>query len=204
MPKAREEAILRAMDDQECRLTLLAIDDAKVAARSAGVPSSMAHLNVFRALLNHPELAGAVSGLLSMLLWKGNRLDERLRELIIMRIGWRTGALYEWTQHWHVAKRIGLEDEELLAVRDWRACTKLDAGARAVLAATDDILDAGVISAQAWEECRNTVGNDAQLAEMVVAISNWRMFSELLRSLRIPLESGVAPWPPNGEQPQLP
>lgn len=194
---------MRPTDDQECRVTLLAIDDAKVAARCAGVPSSMAHLNVFRALLNHPKLAGAVSGLLSMLLWKGNRLDERLRELIIMRIGWRTGALYEWTQHWHVAKRIGLEDEQLLAVRDWRACTKLDAAARAVLAATDDILDAGVISAQTWEECRNTVGDDAQLAEMVVAISNWRMFSELLRSLRIPLESGVAPWPPNGEQPQL-
>lgn len=188
-------------ENQKCRVTLLAIDDAKVAARSAGVPSSMAHLNVFRALLNHPKLAGAVSGLLSMLLWKGNRLDERLRELIIMRIGWRTGALYEWTQHWHVAKRIGLQDDELLAVRDWRGCTKLDAAARAVLAATDDTLDLGMISALTWEECRESIGNDAELAEMVVAIGNWRMFSELLRSLRIPLESDVAPWPPDGEHP---
>lgn len=194
---------MQATDDQECRVGLLAIDDAKVAAQSAGVPSSMAHLNVFRALLNHPTLAGAVSGLLSMLLWKGNQLDERLRELIIMRIGWRTGALYEWTQHWHVAKRIGLGDQELLAVRNWRECTTLDAAARAVLAATDDTLDLGAISAQTWEECRKTVGSDAHLAEMVVAIGNWRMFSELLRSLRIPLESGVAPWPPDGKQPEL-
>ena len=25
-----------------------------------------------------------------------------------MRIGWTTGAKYEWTQHWHFAERVGL------------------------------------------------------------------------------------------------
>ena len=38
-----------------------------------------------------------------------------------------------------------------------------------------------------------------ELLELVVAIGNWRLFSSLLRSLEVPLEEGVAPWPPDGE-----
>ena len=43
--------------------------------------------------------------------------------------------------------------------------------------------------------------DDAELAEMGVAIGNWRMFSELLQSLQIPLEPGIAHWPPDGTVP---
>ena len=161
----------------------------------------MSHLNIFRALLNHPELAKTVSTLLSMLLWKANRFDERLRELIIMRVGWRTGSLYEWTQHWNVALRIGMGEEEILAVRDWRTSSVLNDADKAVLAATDETLDHGRISDKIWEQCREQIGDDAQLAEMVVAISNWRMFSEVLQSLQIPLEAGIEHWPPDGKVP---
>jgi alkylhydroperoxidase family enzyme len=183
------------------RIALLSEDEARARGKEIGVPSSMAHLNVFRALLNHPEMAKAVSGLLSMLLWKANLLDERLRELIIMRIGWRTGSLYEWTQHWNVARRIGMDEADILAVRDWRESPVLNAADRAVLAATDETLDDGRISDATWQQCRAHIDDDAALAEMVVAISNWRMFSEVLQSLQIPLEAGIAHWPPDGKAP---
>ena len=39
------------------------------------------------------------------------------------------------------------------------------------------------------------------IAELVAAIGNWRMFSALLRSLDVPLEDGVDPWPPDGIAP---
>ena len=39
--------------------------------------------------------------------------------------------------------------------------------------------------------------------EMVVAIGNWNTFSQLLRSLEIPLETGVECWPPDGMVPDL-
>lgn len=80
----------------------------------------MAPLSVYRALLKHPQLAAAVNHLLTMLLFSGNKLDVRLRELLIMRIGWVTGSMYEWTQHWRFAERVGLPSEGVLAVRDWR------------------------------------------------------------------------------------
>jgi hypothetical protein len=39
------------------------------------------------------------------MLWHG-KLDPRLRELVIMRIGWLTASDYEWTQHWRVAQGL--------------------------------------------------------------------------------------------------
>ena len=186
--------------EQDLRITPLSVEEAKARGKEAGVASSMSHLNVFRALLNHPELASAAGGLLSMLLWKANRLDERLRELIIMRIGWRTGSVYEWTQHWHVSIRIGMTEADILSVRDWRNAD-LDPAAKAVLAATDETLDNGKISDATWQACRAHVGGEPELMEMVLAIGNWRTFSEVLQSLKIPLEDGVVAWPPDGRVP---
>jgi hypothetical protein len=34
-----------------------------------------------------------------------------------------------------------------------------------------------------------------------VAIANWSMFAQRLRSLEVPLEDGVEPWPPDGAVP---
>lgn len=190
-----------ATSEHDSRIKLLPVDEAKARGREAGVSSSMSHMNIYRALLNHPDLAGATAAQLSMLLWRANRLDNRLRELIIMRIAWRTGSVYEWTQHWHVARRIGMSEADTLSVRDWRAADGLDAPARAVLAATDETLDNGRVSDATWDACKIHVGGEPELMEMVVAIGNWRTFSEVLRSLNIPLEDGVEAWPPDGATP---
>ena len=37
-----------------------------------------------------------------------------------------------------------------------------------------------------------------QQVEFIVAMGNWTMFSMLLRNLKIPVEDGVAVWPPDG------
>ena len=184
----------------EPRIPLLPIDEAVKAAEAIGISEYMAKLSIFRVLLRHPRVAKQIHDLLVALLFE-SKLDIRLRELLIMRIGWRTGSLYEWTQHWNVARRIGMGEAEILAVRDWRASPVLNEADRAVLAATDDTLDNGRISDATWELCREQIGGDAELAEMVVAIGNWRMFSEMLQSLQIPLEAGIAHWPPDGKAP---
>ena len=185
-------------DENRARIPFLDVGEAKRLGREYGVPSSMAHLNVFRVMLNHPELAAATGNLLATLLYKANKLDLRLRELIIMRVAWRTGSVYEWTQHWRVAERLEIDAESMLAVRDWRAADCLGDTDRAVLAATDETLDAGRISDATWTECCNYLETEAERIELVLAISNWRLFSEMFRSLQIPLEEGVDHWPPDG------
>ena len=185
-------------DENRARIPFLDVGEAKRLGREYGVPSSMAHLNVFRVMLNHPELAAATGNLLATLLYKANELDLRLRELIIMRVAWRTGSVYEWTQHWRVAERLEIDAESMLAVRDWRAADCLGDTDRAVLAATDETLDAGRISDATWTECCTYLETEAERIELVLAISNWRLFSEMFRSLQIPLEEGVDHWPPDG------
>lgn len=173
---------------------------AREAALRVGVPEGMADLSVFRLLLRHERLAGAVHGLLHQLLWEGE-LDARLRELIIMRIGWVRRSVYEWTQHWRVARMLEVVEDDLLAVRDWRASGRFEGADAAVLAATDETLDDGAISRGTWEDLERFIPNDLARLEVVLAIANWTMFAQLLRSLEVPLEDGVDPWPPDGLAP---
>lgn len=186
------------------RIPLLPVDEAKAAADEAGVPDYMAELSIFQTLLNHPQLAGPLNDLLATMLWHG-ALDRRLRELVIMRIGWLTECNYEWTQHWRVASRLGVSPEDLLGVRDWRSHNGFGPTERAVLAATDDVVRDGAVSAASWAECERELGGDKTvLIELVTVIGAWRMVSSILQSLEVPLEEGVAAWPPDGRSPSDP
>jgi alkylhydroperoxidase family enzyme len=186
---------------EDARVPRLPVDEAKAAADEAGVPNYMAELAIFQVLLNHPRLACALNNLLATMLWHG-ALDPRLRELVIMRIGWLTGSVYEWTQHWRIAQGLGVSAEDLLGVRDWRDHDAFGPAERAVLAATDDVVRDGVVSADSWAACEREFGGDpAVLIELVTAIGAWRMIASTLHSLQVPLEDGVAGWPPDGRSP---
>ena len=108
----------------EPRVALLSLEEAAAAAAAAGVSGQMAPLNVFRVLLRHPAVAQELASTLTTLLFQGNKLDARLRELIIMRIGWRTVSVYEWTQHWRVARGLDIPEADPVATRigRLRAC----------------------------------------------------------------------------------
>ena len=100
-------------------------------------------LDLFGLFLRHPAFAGQLSGMMMTLLCRG-KLDARLRELVIMRIGWATGSVYEWTQHGRIATQLGVEETGWLALRDGRAYPEWSELDRAVLCATDENLEAGV------------------------------------------------------------
>ena len=183
------------------RITTLSKEDALAAAEAVGVLPQIAELNVFRTLLKHPKLAKAVNDLLLMLLFDGNCLPHRLREILIMRIGWVTGSNYEWTQHWRIAQDYGLSEEEVVAVKNWHDANCFDAADRAVLAATDETLADGCISAETWTACAQALESEAQLLELNGAIGAWRLISQMAKSVEIQLEDGIASWPPDGVAP---
>lgn len=183
------------------RIPLVPLEEALRIGKEAGLPERMARGSAFRTLAHNPELLKAVFGQLTTLLFK-NRFDTRLRELMIMRIGWVTGSEYEWTQHWRFATTAGIPPEDVLAVRDWRNSDRLTAADKAVLAATDESLTGKAISDATWAEVTKHITDTAEQVEFVVALGNWTLFSILLRNLGIPLEDGVASWPPDGKRPE--
>jgi len=181
------------------RAHLLDEDEAARAGRRAGVPDVLSRLNAFRALLGNEQLARALSDLLLSLL-AGRALDPRLRELVIMRIGWVTRCDYEWAQHWSIATALGIPEDDLLGVRHWRDHPSFDDLERAVLEATDECLGGGRIDDPVMEVLQDRLSAEA-IVELVAVIGSWTMVSTLLRSLDVPLEDGVASWPPHGAAP---
>ena len=182
------------------RVALATAEQALAVGRAIGAPDVMTTRNAFRTLANNETMAKGVFTHLTTLLNK-NTFNTRLRELAIMRIGWVTGSEYEWTQLWRVATSAGIPEDDILAVRDWKNATRLTAADRTILQATDEMLDCGKISDATWVECCKHVPTAAEQVEMVVCIANWIMFSNILRSLEIPVEDGVMVWPPDGRKP---
>jgi alkylhydroperoxidase family enzyme len=179
------------------RVEMLSPEAASGVAEELGLHDAVVKLNIFRTLLHRPKTAKAVSDLLLSLLLDAE-LDHRLREFVIMRIGWVTGSDYEWTQHWQVAQSpFGCDPDELLALRDWRSAACFDERDRCVLAATDELLETGDLSDESWARCEAALGRNASV-DLVAAVGTWRLISTLARGLRVPLEAGVASWPPDG------
>src|SRR5262249_10248767 len=65
-----------------------------------------------------------------MQLLENNKFDTRLRELMIMRIGWATGSAYEWTNHWRGAATGGVPPPEILAGRDRRESARFESAGK--------------------------------------------------------------------------
>ena len=182
------------------RIEMLSVDDSVAMANSLEMHEPIAQLNIFRTLFHRPKTAKAISDLLLSLLFD-SEIGHRRRELIIMRIGWTTGSEYEWTQHWPLAQQIfECTADELLALRDWRSADCFDATDRAVLSATDELLETGDLSDATWQTCFKGLGRDATI-DMVTSIATWLLISKVARGLRVPLEDGVEGWPPDGRVP---
>ncbi len=172
---------------------LLPLDEARRRGAEVGIPREWSSVNALRAMLNYPEGAGAVAKLLTTLLYK-NRIEARQRELIILRIGWRSGAEYEFCSHVGVAKRIGMTDDEILGVRDPDRCAAFSELDRAILQMTDELLD-GFEIRPATRAILERSFTPEQFVELLLAVSNWRLFAIFLKNVDVPLDPGTPGWP---------
>src|SRR6266702_7111520 len=99
------------------RVPMVALERARELGEAMGMPARRTQSEAFRVVANNPGLARVAFSQLMQLL-ENNKLDTRLRELMIMRIGWVTGSAYEWTNHWRVATAAGIPPEDVPPVRD--------------------------------------------------------------------------------------
>jgi alkylhydroperoxidase family enzyme len=170
-----------------CRVDILPLDEAKEAAKAVNMIEAFADLNIFRAMLHRPKTAKALADLLLSLLF-GGELDDRLRELLIMRIGWTTGSDYEWTQHWRIAlDQFGCSEQDLLELRgDWRNSTHFGDDEKTLLASVDALIERGSLPADLANQCLERFGRNATI-ELATAVGTWRLVSKLTNALEIPL-----------------
>lgn len=175
------------------RIPLLSVEEAQKRGAEVGIPPNLARLNAFRALLHNPVASGPVAKLILTLIFQGT-LDHRTRELVILRMGWRTKSEYEFCQHVPIARQVGMNDEEILAVRDPAAYAGFSDVDRAVLALADELVDGTRVSDETWAVLAPAFA-PGQLLELVFVAGNWRMFAGFLRTAEVPLDADVASWP---------
>ena len=149
-------------------------------------------LNIFRTLGHHPRLFKRFNLLGGLLLTDG-LLPAREREIVILRVGWRSGSVYEFGQHTLIGKGVGLTDDEIrrLASPDVAGWGELDG---LLVSFADELCAGNDVSDATWAVLEGRLG-PAELVELLVVAGFYRLVSGFLRSARVPLDEGVPGWP---------
>jgi alkylhydroperoxidase family enzyme len=179
-------------------LPMLTPDAALAAARAAGLPDGLAAPHVFRFGLRNPKVGALLAGVVDMAVLDGT-LDARLREIAILRTGWRIGSIYEWSNHVPIALRAGMSEAEVVAVRDADAAVLTGADLLAIRV-TDEVLDHVSVSPSTLVEAHALLDDDS-LMELVAIPAAYRLIGSMLLTFDVPLEAHVAPWAPDGVAP---
>lgn len=147
-----------------------------------------AHLNLFRTLAHHPSLLRRYMAFGDELLNRG-LLDDRLRELVILRTAHNCACDYEWTQHVRIALGIGMSHAEI----DRVACSPLagwEEPDRAVLVAADELCRSAGLSDATWDALAAEL-DEAELIEVLMLVGQYRLLAGVLNSLRIAVDPEV-------------
>ena len=144
-----------------------------------------------RLLLHSPPVAEGWNALMGALRSE-TMLPADLRELIILRVAVLNGAAFEWTAHEPIARRAGLGEDQLAALRS------RDAGSvpvwtpqqAAVLAFTDASTTAVTVPESVFAALRAHL-DERQVIEVAVTVGGYAMVSRFLVAMEVP--------PPDGE-----
>jgi alkylhydroperoxidase family enzyme len=177
-------------------------DDAVRAALRQGFPEAAARFlasgpeagpvpNVLGTLLHHPALAGPFLAYNRVLL-QTPVLGPRLRELMVLRVAWRTRSLYEWAQHARLATSLGITRDEIAAIARADAAGAFSPLERDLLAATDQLVEQHRIDDATW--ARLAAQLDArQLVEVVFTVGTYTCLAMAFNSFGLELDPGLEP-----------
>jgi len=143
----------------------------EVAQRFASTgPDAVPVPNVLGTLLHHPTLAGPFLAYNNVLL-QTPTLEPRVRELMILRVAWRTRSRYEFVQHARLAARLGITEGEVAAIGDSAggAWSTLE---RALLDATDQLIDRYRVDDATWNRLAEDL-DERQLVEVVFVVGTY-------------------------------
>lgn len=116
-------------------------------------------------------------------------IPARDRELAVLRIGWLTGAPYEWGEHVAIAKKCGISDAEVERAIAGSSAEGWSAHERAILQAVEQLLSQFMISDDVWAILAQS-WDAAQLVEFPVLVGTYVTTAMQQNALRIPLEKG--------------
>jgi len=113
--------------------------------------------------------------------------DRRERELVILRVAHTCSADYEWHHHVPIGRRAGLTDAEIERVTD-RTIAEWETRDRALLAATDELLDRRTLDDNTWDALVAVGLSQEQLIELPMLVGHYALLAGTLNALGIRIE----------------
>ena len=147
---------------------------------------------VYRTFARHPKLY-VPRQVLSEYIRTKSTLSPRVREMLILRIGWRCRSAYEWAAHAPAGRRAGLTDDQIrmLARSGYESWNAADA---AIVRAADELFDRDTISDGTWTALDEQF-DDRQLLDVLITTGGYRMVSMVLNTFGVPAEPNSEPFP---------
>lgn len=159
-------------------------------------PEGLLPLNIFRTMAKNRGLADRFNRLGGYMLIKGS-IPARERELVILRVGWRCGSVYEFGQHTVMSRPAGVADDEILRL----VCESTDGwteGDRELVDFADEICATNTVSDRTWEKLASR-WSEEQLIELLVLAGFYRLVSGFVNAVGVQLDPGVPGWPKTQE-----
>jgi len=154
-------------------------------------------LNIFATLAHNESLREQFVALGSRLLSRKRGLPPREREIVILRVGWRSQSEYEFGQHTVIGKQAGLTDDEVSRLAREGLDGWSDADAELVRMA-DELCADNVVADDTWHALSEH-WSEAQLLELLMLAGYYRLVSGVLNSAGVALEPTTPGWPDGTE-----
>lgn len=157
----------------------------RIASTRGSVP------RVFQALMNSPEAAEAVAGVGEYLRYKCP-LDAVIRETAILSVAREMNDQYEWSQHEPVARKAGVREEVIEAIRSGKAPMGLPAKEGVFVQAARELVRTGVVSDRTFQAVHHLLGTRLTV-DLVVTIGYYSMVARCIKALDVELDDGLKP-----------
>ncbi|QKV96991.1 carboxymuconolactone decarboxylase family protein [Streptomyces sp. NA02950] len=145
--------------------------------------------HVFLTLARHPQLAVRYVRFGLELLGDGV-MDDRQRELVILRVAWLCRSDYEWGHHVRLGKRCGLRARDISRIPQGPGHPGWSAEDAAMLTAVDELVHRRCVSPDTWHLLARG-WDEKKLIEFLVLVGHYVTLAGLLNSIDIAREPGV-------------
>jgi 4-carboxymuconolactone decarboxylase len=145
-------------------------------------------------LVHHPALAKAFLTFNNHVAMAAT-LSKRIRELLILRIGWLRRSEYEFVQHLTLGRRAGLTDAELERIQLGPDAAGWDPEDADLVRAVDELHLHACIQDETWGRLAARF-DTAQLLDLVFVVGCYDVLAMVFNTVRAQLEPGSLPLDP--------
>ncbi|GAA2849353.1 hypothetical protein GCM10010472_02920 [Pseudonocardia halophobica] len=180
---------MRRAESRPVRLAPVAVEDRTERMRellARATRSRPREVNIYSTLVRRPELFGKWLDLAHALLFDGT-LSARDRELLVLRTAWNCESEYEWAQHVGFARRGGITEDEIDAVRRGPHDAVWDERSALLLAAADQVHDRATMDDAVWDGLGKHFDDDLRY-EIVMVVGIYHMVAMMLNTFGVQLD----------------